>query len=294
MIVLSSVMHRPGSHIYLLLLSLISDGSFGSRCRFRRNGYGGTARRQTERLRASVLAGAIGGEATTREDLDFRFYRSAPSVKTTTTMERRIAALPPPSASLQRRCWPHRGTHTGAPASLAVPLLTISNPVFSTVVVTEPRHYNWLLLWIGAPHFFLIMSMLFSLPHLLAANAADTSGLLIIIVLCSSTACSPTRWPLSKKRAFSRVQQRLISEHGSAGPLETMRSPTATTIRRRTFGRAWRPSSQDRSRDCLRATHDQWRSRGLRLDIYAMMCGSCVCAVAVKSAVIYRVFMVGT
>ena len=43
---------------------------------------------------------------------------------------------------------------------------------------------------------------------------------------------------------------------------------------------------QDRSRDCLRATHDQWRSRGLRLEIYAMMCGSCVCAVAVKSAVV--------
>ena len=69
-------------------------------------------------------------------------------------MERRTAALPPPSASLQRRCWPHRGPHTGEPASLAVPLLTISNPVLSAVVVIESRNYNWLLLWFGASHFF--------------------------------------------------------------------------------------------------------------------------------------------
>ena len=63
-------------------------------------------------------------------------------------MERRIAALPPPSASLQSRCWPHRGPRTGAPAFLAVPLLTVSNPVFSAVVVTEPHDYKWLLQWI--------------------------------------------------------------------------------------------------------------------------------------------------
>ena len=64
-------------------------------------------------------------------------------------MERRIAALPPPLASMQRRCWPHRGPHTGVPAFLAIPLLTISNPVFSAVVVIESRNYNCLLLWIG-------------------------------------------------------------------------------------------------------------------------------------------------
>ena len=65
-------------------------------------------------------------------------------------MERRTAALPSPSASLQRRCWPHRGPHrglhSGAPASLAVPLLTVSNPVFSVVVVTDPHNYKWLLM----------------------------------------------------------------------------------------------------------------------------------------------------
>ena len=126
-------------------------------------------------------------------------------------MERRTAALPPPSASMQRRCWPHRGPHTGTPAFLANPLLTISNPVFSAVVIIEPRHYNWLLLWIGAPQFFLIMSMLFSLLHLLAANAADTSGLLIIIVLLFNSVLAhrrPTGWPFYKERALSRVQQR--------------------------------------------------------------------------------------
>ena len=50
------------------------------------------------------------------------------------TMERRIAVLPSPSASVQRRCWLHRGLRTGAPASLAVPLLNVSNPVFSAWV----------------------------------------------------------------------------------------------------------------------------------------------------------------
>ena len=62
-------------------------------------------------------------------------------------VERRTAALPSPSASLQRRCWPHRGPRTGTPASLAVPLLTVLNPVFSAVVVTKPHNYNWLMLW---------------------------------------------------------------------------------------------------------------------------------------------------
>jgi hypothetical protein len=45
--------------------------------------------------------------------------------------------------------------------------------------------------------------------------------------------------------------RRPISEHGSAGAPETMRSPTATTTRRRAFGGAWRPSSQVRHRSCV-------------------------------------------
>ena len=39
---------------------------------------------------------------------------------------------------------------------------------------------------------------------------------------------------------------RPISEQGSAGALETKRSPSAITTRTRTFGGAWRPSSQVR------------------------------------------------
>ena len=101
------------------------------------------------------------------------------------------------------------------------------------------------------------------------------------------------------------------SEQARAGALETMCKPTATTIRRRVFGGASRPSasvrhrsrthripshaanrrrlhtSQDRARDDLRATS---RSCGLHagvlFELRTMMCSSCACGAAAKSAVV--------
>ena len=72
------------------------------------------------------------------------------------TMARRTAALPHHSAPVQRRCWPHRGPRSGAPASRAIPLLIASNPVFSAIADIESRNYNWLLLSFGASQFFSI------------------------------------------------------------------------------------------------------------------------------------------
>jgi DNA-directed RNA polymerase subunit RPC12/RpoP len=69
-------------------------------------------------------------------------------------MARRTAALPPHSAPVPRRCWPHRGPRSGAPASRAIPLLIVSNPVFSAVADIESCNYNWMLLWFGASQFF--------------------------------------------------------------------------------------------------------------------------------------------
>ena len=69
-------------------------------------------------------------------------------------MARRTAALPHHSAPVQRRCWPHRGPRSGAPASRAIPLLIASNPVFSAIADIESRNYNWLLLSFGASQFF--------------------------------------------------------------------------------------------------------------------------------------------
>jgi hypothetical protein len=69
-------------------------------------------------------------------------------------MARRTAALPPHSAPVQRRCWPHRGPRSGAPAFRATPLLIPSNPVFSAVADIESCNYKWLLLRFGASQFF--------------------------------------------------------------------------------------------------------------------------------------------
>jgi hypothetical protein len=68
-------------------------------------------------------------------------------------MARRTAALPPHSAPVQRRCWPHRGPRSGAPAFRATPLLIPSNPVFPAVADIESCNYNWLLLWLEASQF---------------------------------------------------------------------------------------------------------------------------------------------
>jgi len=70
------------------------------------------------------------------------------------TMARRTAALPPHSAPVQRRCWPHRGPRSGAPAFRAIPLLIPSNPVFPAVADIESCNYNWLLLWLEASQFY--------------------------------------------------------------------------------------------------------------------------------------------
>ena len=136
-------------------------------------------------------------------------------------MERRIAALPPPSASLQRRCWPHRSPHTGAPASLAVPLLTISNPVLSAVVVMESCNYNWLLLWFGASQFPPLNAMLFSLLLSLAANAAGIADSLIVSALLVDNVPRPSVAFFTAQQASSRVQQRycvLPQTHGIPSP----------------------------------------------------------------------------
>ena len=69
-------------------------------------------------------------------------------------MALRTAALPQHSAPVQRRCWPHRGPRSGAPASRAIPLLIASNPVFFAVADIESRNYKWLLLRFGASPFF--------------------------------------------------------------------------------------------------------------------------------------------
>jgi hypothetical protein len=69
-------------------------------------------------------------------------------------MARRTAALPPHSAPVQRRCWPHRGPRSGAPAFRATLLLIPSNPVFSAVADIESCNYKWLLLRFGASQFF--------------------------------------------------------------------------------------------------------------------------------------------
>ena len=122
-------------------------------------------------------------------------------------MARRTAALPHHSAPVQRRCWPHRGPRSGAPASRAIPLLIASNPVFFAVADIESRSYNWLLLRLGASHFFLLNAMLLSLPLSLAANAAGIADLLIVsaLIIDKVLVCW---WLFFQQEALSRVQQR--------------------------------------------------------------------------------------
>ena len=69
-------------------------------------------------------------------------------------MARRTAALPQHSAPVRRRCWPHRGPRSGAPASRAIPSLIAPNPAFFAVTDIESRSYNWLLLGFGASQIF--------------------------------------------------------------------------------------------------------------------------------------------
>ena len=138
-------------------------------------------------------------------------------------MARRTAALPQHSAPVQHRCWPHRGPRSGAPASHAIPLLTASNPTFFAVADIESRIYNWLLLRLGASHFFLINAMLLSLPLSLAANAAGIADLLNVSALLVDKVLV-RRWHFLQQHALSRVQQRCSK------PPQTLSTPSPSIL----------------------------------------------------------------
>ena len=122
-------------------------------------------------------------------------------------MARRTAALPQHSAPVQRRCWPHSGQRSGAPASHAIPLLIASNPVFFAVADIESRNYNWLLLRLGASHFF---SAQCHAPLAAALARCQRCGhhRLAQRHRCFATTCSAVGGTFYIQQAVSRVQQR--------------------------------------------------------------------------------------